>query len=49
MPDSHCRATPQVTAVDELFGTHNLTRSLRKKLSSEQKRYAGCASMTEFY
>jgi hypothetical protein len=24
MPDSHRRAMPQVTAVDELFGTHRL-------------------------
>jgi hypothetical protein len=23
MPDNHRRAIPQVTAVDELFGTHN--------------------------
>jgi hypothetical protein len=23
MPDGHRRAMPQVTAVDELFGTHN--------------------------
>lgn len=28
MPASHCRATPQVTAVDELFGTHTLRRML---------------------
>jgi hypothetical protein len=33
MPDGHCAATPQVTAVDGQFGTtcvHPMTRDLEK-------------------
>src|SRR3712207_5928280 len=37
MPDSHCRATPQVTAVDELFGTHTLPADVAGAIALDEE------------